>query len=99
MAARRHTDNGQVSREAVEEVLRLIAAGVSRRSVSDTTGISRTIVNKIANREILPEHRKPAGGVAVEPRIKFPSGRAARCPACRRLVQQPCLACQLEGAL
>lgn len=84
------------------EIKRMLAEGkYSQRTIAKKIGVSRTAVKSVllkilveTGHERRKERKTTSQGQGRE--IVFPVGKPKRCPRCGRLVQMPCLACQLH---
>jgi len=84
-----------IANTTVRKVTTLLKEGKwSQRQIARMTGVSRGSVGAIARGTRTthnPENQEE------EMRIIPPSGPPTRCPYCGRLVQKPCLACQIRA--
>ena len=86
-----------IAPEVIAEIERLLQhSGLSRRKIAFHLGVIRGTVNAVAN-GTRPRHRAPRRGRADD--FAPPHGPPRRCRSCGRLVQMPCLACQLQEML
>ncbi|HBO45941.1 MAG TPA: hypothetical protein DD670_18870 [Planctomycetaceae bacterium] len=86
-----------ITEEIIRGIQALLEQGhLSNRKIAARMGVSRGTVNSVANgtrRKQQTRHpRRPDG-------FTPPRGVPRRCPTCGRMVQMPCLACQLEVLL
>lgn len=83
-----------ITNVTVKKVIELLREGKwSQRQIAKMTGVSRGSVGAIA-RGARKEPRFEA--YEEDKRIIPPSGTPTRCHCCGRLVQKPCLACQIR---
>jgi Helix-turn-helix len=80
----------------IQEVQRLLQkGGFSQRKIAKEMGISRGTVNSVAQGKRKADLVKN-DRTEWQDEIICPAGEPCRCPKCGRLVQKPCLACQLR---
>ena len=82
-----------IANATVQKVIALLEEGRwSQRQIAKMTGVSRGSVGAIAQGK-----RTSLGSESYEEEVSIipPSGAPTRCPCCGRLVQKPCLACQI----
>lgn len=78
-------------RNRVRELL--LEKTLSRRKISEMTGVSRTKISQI-ERDIFDELYSKQSEVIVFPPF---DGPIVRCETCGGMVRQPCLKCQLDA--
>ena len=84
-----------IANATVKKVVELLEEGkLSQRQIAKLTGVSRGSVGAIARGT---RTNPNASSYEEEMLIIPPSGPPTRCPQCGRLVQQPCLACQIRA--
>ncbi|MGD9127376.1 MAG: helix-turn-helix transcriptional regulator [Planctomycetia bacterium] len=84
-----------IANATVKKVVELLEEGqLSQRQIAKKTGISRGSVGAIARGT-----RSASDNESHEEEMLIipPSGAPTRCHSCGRLVQQPCLACQIRA--
>ena len=79
--------------ERVKEVERLLAVGkLSNRQIASITGVTRTIVGRIADGTHRPQSRRERA-----PSVDEPLGPAVRCSGCGGRVYLPCVLCRVRS--
>jgi hypothetical protein len=84
--------------DQVEEVKRLLGAGLSQRGTARVTGVSRGSVGSIASGEW---DRMYAARLrrAIKVNVQTHGGLPVRCPGCGGKVYMPCRTCRLRALL
>ncbi len=81
----------------IREIQRLLRQGrFSQRQIARKLRISRGTVNAVAQGKRTEDSVHKTGCEEKSEGIVFPTGAPTRCPECGKLVQKPCLACQLR---
>ncbi|PQO28728.1 helix-turn-helix domain-containing protein [Blastopirellula marina] len=79
----------------ISEIHRLRAAGRTQVEIQRITGISRTTIHRILNKDSADNESSPTDNDA----INYFDGPIERCPRCGRKVHMPCMPCRVDSMM